>query len=769
MCKSLIRVFFSLVVCLISISLVPVGSAQTAEKPKPKTAPKTAKPAAAPHLTNADILRMAELGIAAPAILDAIWSIQSDFHLADSDLTQLTERKVHPLIIQEMLAARLRAGAPLSAAERDAHRRDLHFPRESGSNASEGQNKQTPKPEADQEAAAAGQQAQAQKAGSAQSGQAAETQSTSAQSRGAKQTQPPATPAYKVSVSPAELDFGSHAVGTSSEEKTITITNVTEAKDEKDVSVSFLPLEEKPKNFRITENNCTGSLAKGSNCTIKVKFSPFDMKGSSFTFPLLIKETDAVRKVQDAKIDGAAKLKPLEDATRELESAKREKRAAEKEWKDAETNTQKQKVSSSFLSALRDKFQNATEVVTAKEANFNNARAAAEPSLHIIRENQPVADAAAPKIRMTGSAEHWKYPFWRGIAGIDVTGASSKNTELHYIVEFNLTAPLDPTFGKPKHVDPLDSRFWLFFNPRITSLPNQTSAVSNLTFSPESFSQLIPTNPGSIAQGVDVTGGLEIALRKPRDGIPWWGSFPNSIARMGLSFVVGAGATTPFAADKTTVTTKHNDSLDAAFPDLAAAIKTKFPNGPPAGFNVALVTPERSRFFRRYYLGLRFKTYHFNPDIQETQSDCDLDQDGRSKHGCDIPYDVFPGIADLTVGQDEAITAGHLSRWVLRLDVIYPLSFLPGFHAFGSLNTAFQKNQTTLPIKAEDPSQPASDTNTVRFPVPLQNRDLFRVGVGVDLIQLLKHGKPGQPSGTEKKPAGNNSPADSGSAKPQKN
>jgi hypothetical protein len=170
------------------------------------------------------------------------------------------------------------------------------------------------------------------------------------------------------------------------------------------------------------------------------------------------------------------------------------------------------------------------------------------------------------------------------------------------------------------------------------------------------------------------------------------------------------------------------------------------PNAAPATVNnqfISFFTPERTRFFRRYYGGLRLKTYFFSPDVK---GECDP----KRKDRCDAPYDIFPGIIDITAGQDEAVTKGKLTKVLFRIEGVYPLPFVPGFHIFGSIYTSFKKNTQEQPFNTFLINAPvsgtANDANTFRFPLPSLDRDYFRVGVGVDLIQLLKRNKGGQPT-----------------------
>src|SRR5690348_8632269 len=201
-----------------------------------------------------------------------------------------------------------------------------------------------------------------------------------------------------------------------------------------------------------------------------------------------------------------------------------------------------------------------------------------------------------------------------------------------------------------------------------------------------------------------------MAMIKPRDGIPWWGEYVNTQARLGLSVIAGVGVATPFSIPDTDVTSQVNQSICDAFkaqtPDLVPGTQTAVssakglvcsipsgsntpqvvvanpafdpnnPNAAPATVNnqfISFFTPERTRFFRRYYGGLRLKTYFFSPDVK---GECDP----KRKDRCDAPYDIFPGIIDITAGQDEAVTKGKLTKVLFRIEGVYPLPFVPGFH-----------------------------------------------------------------------------------------
>src|SRR4029079_1446901 len=133
-------------------------------------------------------------------------------------------------------------------------------------------------------------------------------------------------------------------------------------------------------------------------------------------------------------------------------------------------------------------------------------------------------------VSLSGTPDHWKYPLTRAVVGIDLSAASSLSIKQDFFVDFDLLAPISLPHLLPKNEDPVENRLWLWFNPRITSLP-QAANFSALSTIDATGSFLTPeTSKGTAGdiQGLDVNGGFEIALVKPRDGIPWWSEYTNT-------------------------------------------------------------------------------------------------------------------------------------------------------------------------------------------------------------------------------------------------
>lgn len=326
-------------------------------------------------------------------------------------------------------------------------------------------------------------------------------------------------------------------------------------------------------------------------------------------------------------------------------------------------------------------------------------------------------------------------PVTRIVAGIDISGASSASGQQKFFLEAGLDTPIGFT-NSPK--DPLDRSVWLFLTPRISSIAQSPTPIANLNTSGDFLgSSLSSTNTTQLVQSVDIAGGVEYMFLKPRHGIPFWGQYPNTHAKIGAGLILGVGAITPFTTPEGTKAAQEfvvNDSIKNAYPSIFTSTNTKTV--------AAFVNRDRSRFFRKYYGGVRLKTYYFTDKARMTPKEngntgC-TDQDTSSD--CDPVYNIFPGTIDLAVGQDESITGGALRGLTFRLEAVYPLPFVPGLHIYGGMYTALSRNRSTNPLILLPPS-PLLDLNDPKvqiIPVDPLNRDSYRLGIGFDLLQLFK-------------------------------
>lgn len=303
--------------------------------------------------------------------------------------------------------------------------------------------------------------------------------------------------------------------------------------------------------------------------------------------------------------------------------------------------------------------------------------------------------------------------FTRAIVGLEQAAAASAKPEQKLFLEFNLSAPL---FGDK--TKPIDAPVWLWLNPRITSLPQQlTSTVAEFSTAANFTAPFTGGKVNNIVQGFEFLGGAEVKLHTFKGTISS-GFGSNTKVRFGLAFVAAAGMSTPFGSQQ----------VGPQFFKVNSTVSDAFPGAKGKEF-IAFVTADRNRFFRQYYGGLRLKSY-FVKGGNGNQDELD---------------NIFPGIIDLTFGQNETVTGGALHGGIARIEGIYPLPFVPdkyrgALYAFGSALLKLNKPKTPAPIILQPadkaPEFPAD--NVFIQQVPARDADHYRIGIGVDLMRLFK-------------------------------
>jgi hypothetical protein len=296
--------------------------------------------------------------------------------------------------------------------------------------------------------------------------------------------------------------------------------------------------------------------------------------------------------------------------------------------------------------------------------------------------------------------------FSRAIVGFEQAGASAAKADQNYFLDLTLSHPLP--FQKSVHPY-FGPRGRMWGTVRVTSVPQSISSPVG-TFVSNFAQQVSEIKVNEVAQGVEFLAGVDLRLTNK---FLSFGSFGGQTAtKLTLSFIAGGGAITPFTPRETLEVFK-------AFPGAPG-----LPPLPAGTEFVAFVSPDRDRFFRQYYAGLRLQTHYF---------------DYKNR---DIPLNRYPAQLDITFGQNEAITGGRLHGGVLRLEGFYPLPYneLSFVHLFGTALIRPIGSKITDPLILEPasplPTLPAA--NVFLITVPQINRDYYRVGFGFDLIELVK-------------------------------
>jgi hypothetical protein len=318
--------------------------------------------------------------------------------------------------------------------------------------------------------------------------------------------------------------------------------------------------------------------------------------------------------------------------------------------------------------------------------------------------------------------------------------------------------------------DPTNHRFWVWLNPRISSLPkNAIAAASLVNSSSGTFNSLTNSSLNDVVQGFEVLGGLELMLNKPQNAV----AFGN--AHISASLFGGAGFSTPFSVSSSnaqefnlpqTLTQNQFTSIFGSPGSTQSVCTASNPAGGspttyscPTGSVVAYVPTDRSRFYPQYYAGVRLKTFYYQTGGKNAATEFGgLCADRQAGEVCP----VFPGTFDLGVGQNAAVSGGNLHGWVLRAEAFYPLPFAPTFHLyFTSLihlgGREFTSTSTPVILNPTSPFVDLASPNVALVPVAAPNRDFYRLGVGVDLAQLLSElKKKSQPQGGNNTGGGSN-------------
>lgn len=333
-------------------------------------------------------------------------------------------------------------------------------------------------------------------------------------------------------------------------------------------------------------------------------------------------------------------------------------------------------------------------------------------------EPEPVTPPAAPvpdvEIKRAATDNELKNPFSslnkRFIVGFEQSGGASADSKGQPFLDLFINTPLGSTLNKER------TRASIWGDVRLTSTPTQISAFSNVASN--AIEALTGSEANKFVAGFDFVVGPEFRLS----------TFKNT----DLSFIAGFGAVSPLNPKESVQifeVPKVGSSQRDAFLEL-------FPGAKDKEF-IAFVAPDRDRFLRQYFGGIRLKTYTYD----------DVNEAGVRVAGANNLQNVFPAMLDITFGQSEAVTGGKLVKFVLGIDGFYPLPFPDKYrflYLFGTakfkvggprtIATPFILNTAASSVKATD------TTVFIADPQP-SNRDFYRIGFGVDLLELFRKKK----------------------------
>ncbi len=316
--------------------------------------------------------------------------------------------------------------------------------------------------------------------------------------------------------------------------------------------------------------------------------------------------------------------------------------------------------------------------------------------------------------------------FARTIVGFEQSGASSAPSVQKYFSDFWVSIPIptprrhnnfklrveDFNFGPPL-------RIWGDF--RITSTPQQVSSSVG-EFAVSFADQIGAVKVNEIAQATEFMIGGEYRVAH-------WGlaksrflSFDQSTReRFALYATSGFGRITPLnPRDSLQVFKNPTPGTELDFD--AEIAKLNLTSQVAGKQFLAFVSDDRYKFYKEYYTGFRLKTFYYDRDTDE-------------------PLRRFPASLEAVFGQNETVTGGRLHKVVARLEGFYPLPYdsVHYLYLFGTADLIIggQKGGRAILLNPGTDAPPIPDPSVFIIHAPQLDRDHYRLGVGIDFMQLV--------------------------------
>jgi hypothetical protein len=312
-----------------------------------------------------------------------------------------------------------------------------------------------------------------------------------------------------------------------------------------------------------------------------------------------------------------------------------------------------------------------------------------------------------------GYTQDWES---RAIVGWHQAGASSADSTQNFFYDFFVARPL----GKADAV--YENKYSLWGQVRVASSPQQRT-IPLSQFAADFVNQIASVPVNELAQSAEFLTGVEL---RPWKG--WSGTHTRTLGIVGFFGANGAFSdpTTQAQIFRVPPTTS---------PQWANFVSQFKEFGDPtfrsnATF-LALLPPDRERFYRQYGFGVRYTSY------------------------VTAKVDQSPAMYTATLGQDQSITRGRYVGPVLKFDAFYPLplSAASFIYLFGTANLAVAKPGNATPLALQLVSQPCTSTDpataagvtcgvkvyqdSVAVNTVASSRDTYRIGVGIDAIAFI--------------------------------
>ncbi|MFZ1084684.1 MAG: hypothetical protein WAN35_06955 [Terracidiphilus sp.] len=398
------------------------------------------------------------------------------------------------------------------------------------------------------------------------------------------------------------------------------------------------------------------------------------------------------------------------------------------------------------------------------KVHLQNPLASGDRVCAVISDSKTKAvSATTPEVTVTGCKNPGKYSdcifYYYLIGGVEQADLSAQSSVTEGFYDLFLRRP----------VDSLNGNIW--FRSRYLGT-SSSSSTQNVVAAASNPSGAITT--GTLPQSVTA---VDYMLGMQLDKLTFGLGKEDGTRSMTASWIVGVGAATPLSSS-TAVTgykvpdfgtnectqlqlrfgpTNHN-GYSPALPASGPLTPNYGVGAPPANLcsvqpnpqsttanplagtqiqYIAFSNEDRSSFLVKWEAGVRIVDRWF-PD---------------NTGGCASSTGCSRLMADFTIGQDQALTGGYLQKFVLKADSIIPI-FNTGAYFFASSANRLVHNTNQPPLilspvtigTANGTTACTTSGTTVCIPAgnvfvlpyKQQNRDYYRIGIGVDLITVFK-------------------------------
>jgi hypothetical protein len=328
-------------------------------------------------------------------------------------------------------------------------------------------------------------------------------------------------------------------------------------------------------------------------------------------------------------------------------------------------------------------------------------------------------------------------PIGMAVAGLDISGASSTSPQAVFLA----TSIIDVPLIGPSRLNPggktdytYDNTWWFSGFLRVTGMaqPGSLSAnLGSLSSLGTYISPAVNATPDKIVQGLeaDSTVAFQLGHWETQHSTFDVGNYqqipgmsqPSTLFTM--SVIASVGALTPLSASQANPPVYYlTQQIMNTYSLSPAGCSYTAGTTPPC--YVSFVPTDRTHFYRNYDAGIRVKIY--GGDYSDPQ-----------------PQYRFPGIVDLTIGQNEYVTGGRLHGSVLHTGSALPVPTVDGLYIFGSMDLGmnFKSDEGNPQLILTPASSSANLTylssNVNTIPVSQPNRDRYRLGFGVDIFHII--------------------------------